>query len=69
MKFEVPEPDEWEAYVKRGDFHPEPAIWNKTFSVKGRNSKARNELQLISKRLTAKDKAHMNFIESGKKRR
>lgn len=64
LKFEVPEPSEWEDYVKKGDFNPKKTLWSDT-KIKKSNSK--NELQLGQKRLSRKDKAHLNFIESGKK--
>lgn len=64
LKFEVPEPKEWLEYVKNGDFHPQKTLWDKSEIKKLKN---KNELQLGQKRLTRKDKAHLNFIESGKK--
>lgn len=64
LKFEVPEPDDWLEYVKKGDFHPQKTLWDKSEIKKAKN---KNELQLGQKRLTRKDKVHLNFIESGKK--
>lgn len=66
LKFEVPEPIEWLEYVKKGDFHPQKTLWNKSKIEKTKN---KNELQLGQKRLSRKDKVHLNFIESGKKYR
>lgn len=74
MMFQVPEPEEWLEYVKKGDFHPETPIWNKEFEEskksERRNSKRDNgNVILGERRISAKDKAHSNFIELGKKRR
>lgn len=74
MMFQVPEPEEWLEYVKKGDFHPETPIWNKEFEeskkCERRNSKRDNgNVILGERRISAKDKAHSNFIELGKKRR
>ena len=74
MMFQVPEPEEWLEYVKKGDFHPETPIWNKEFEEskksERRNSKRDNENVILGeRRISAKDKAHSNFIELGKKRR
>ena len=81
MKFEVPEPEEWLEYVKKGDFKPKTPVWieamNKVFdSTKGEHFHSRNSrnpheaetLNLGKKRLTQKDRAHMNFIEAGKRK-
>ncbi len=39
LRFENPEPPEWEKYVKTGDFHPEPPVWqNGSFSQKSRSA-------------------------------
>ena len=27
MSFEIPEPEEWELYVKKGDLHPQTPVW------------------------------------------
>lgn len=74
MMFQVPEPEEWLEYVKKGDFHPETPIWNKEFEEskksERRNSKRDNgNVILGERRISAKDRAHSNFIELGKKRR
>lgn len=63
MRFEVPEPKEWKLYVEKGDLHPSTPSW------RGEKSSKKDEpLTLGKKRLSAKDKAHMNFIELGKRR-
>ena len=74
MMFQVPEPEEWLEYVKKGDFHPETPIWNKEFEEskksERRNSKRENgSVVLGERRISAKERAHSNFIELGKKRR
>lgn len=79
LKFEVPEPEEWFDYVKRGDKHPAVPVWIEEKSAvrdrSGSGSKGKNhnhnreDLLLGEKKLTRKDKAHMNFIEAGKKYR
>ena len=66
MKFEVPEPEEWIEYVKKGDLHAKKAIWVSHPEGKKNNNK-NQEIKLGQKRLSRKDIAHMNFIESGKK--
>ena len=73
MMFQVPEPEEWLEYVKKGDFHPETPIWNKEFEEskksERRNSKRENgSVVLGERRISAKERAHSNFIELGKKR-
>ena len=71
MKFEVPEPAEWAEYVERGDKNPAKPVWvNEDLKNKNEKSKSRNNnLLLGERRLSKKDKAHMNFIESGKRYR
>lgn len=74
MMFQVPESEEWLEYVKKGDFHPETPEWAKEFvgakKNERRNSKKDNgNIILGERRISAKDKAHSNFIELGKKRR
>lgn len=80
MKFEVPEPKEWKAYVEKGDLNPKKAIWNesdKNLAKMGIETKKSNYDEMFDKngnpkgakkRLSAKDKAHMNFIQQGKNR-
>lgn len=74
LMFQVPEPNEWLEYVKKGDTHPETPIWNREF-VDSQKSQRRNakkeskEVILGERRISAKDRAHSNFIELGKKRR
>lgn len=70
MVFEVPEPAEWKDYVEKGDKHPKKPVWAPENEHKGKaftNPKKDEEVLLGSKRLSKKDKAHMNFIEAGKK--
>ena len=62
MKFEVPEPQEWSSYVEKGDKHPKKPVWDLPQSKTHHN----DELKLGQRRLSAKDKAHMDFIKSGK---
>ena len=70
MKFEVPEPEEWSEYVKKGDFHPKKPVWDLPQNIKDFSNKSghthHEEIKLGQRRLTAKDKAHMDFIKSGK---
>lgn len=63
MRFEVPEPKEWKAYVEKGDLHPVNSA-----EKRGKSFKKTESFTLGKKRLSAKDKAHMNFIEQGKYR-
>ena len=65
MRFEAAEPAEWKIYVEKGDLHPANPEW---FSGKGKPFKKQETFTLGKKRLSAKDKAHMNFIEQGKRR-
>ncbi len=81
MKFEVPEPAEWLEYVQKGDSHPATPAWieeiqkrfnsgeGESFHQHGKKLREDAPVQLGPKRLSKKDKAHMNFIEQGKKRR
>ena len=70
MKFEVPEPKEWEEYVLKGDAHPKKPVWDLQQNKKDASNKSghshHDELKLGQRRLSAKDKAHMDFIKSGK---
>lgn len=70
MKFEVPEPEEWSTYVEKGDLHPKKPVWDLPQNRKELSNKSghphHEELKLGQRRLTAKDKAHMDFIKSGK---
>ncbi len=83
LRFEVAEPEEWRAYVEKGDFHPEQPLWlapkaaRSEKSAKRASGKQEHNFQLFDgekidlgkRRLSAKEKAHMNFIEQGKRRR
>ena len=70
MKFEVAEPKEWEEYVLKGDVHPKKPVWDLQQNRKDISNKSghshHDELKLGQRRLSAKDKAHMDFIKSGK---
>lgn len=64
LRFEAAEPAEWKLYVEKGDLHPDTPAW-----ISERQSlKKQESFTLGQKRLSAKDKAHMNFIEIGKRR-
>lgn len=67
MCFEVPEPDEWLEYVKKGDLHPAKTVWETGFTEQKKQKHHSEKIDFGERRLTRKDKAHMNFIESGKK--
>jgi len=69
MKFEVPEDPAWLAYVEKGDHHPARPAWAPEQAKKQGRRFDEEMPDLGPKRLSAKDKAHMNFIEQGKKRR
>ena len=60
MKFEVPEPEEWSTYVQKGDNHPKKPVWLQPSAHEEKHE------SLGPRRLTRKDKAHMDFIKSGK---
>lgn len=61
MKFEVPEPKEWKLYVEKGDFE-------KAKPKKSNFTKNKKISVAAPRRLSAKEKAHMSFIEIGKRR-
>ena len=63
MRFEIPEPDEWLAYVKAGDKNPRVPIWNKK---KENHQKPVKENAPMQKRLGGKKASHMDFIARGK---
>ena len=67
LKFEVEEPEEWSEYVKRGDKNSKNPFWDLGRSDFDSKHCESQRLQAGQKRLSGKDKAHMNFIESGKK--
>lgn len=80
MQFEVAEPAEWKTYVEKGDLHPETPVWIQERKEKtrqnfsnGKDSNFQNfddeKIDLGHRRLSAKEKAHMNFIQQGKARR
>ena len=59
----LPEPEEWSAYVQKGDQHPKKPVWD---LPQNHSRPHHEELKLGQRRLSAKDKAHMDFIKSGK---
>ncbi len=68
MKFEVKEPEEWLEYVKAGDKHPATPLWVQPMrESRQRKNRDEDRVELGKKRLSRKDKAHMNFIEQGKR--
>lgn len=76
LKFEVPEPDSWLEYVKNGDKNPETPVWiaelNNYFDSNDQHFHKKGVdggLKLGTRPLTTRQKAHMNFIEQGKKRK
>ena len=73
MHFEMPEPAEWEQFVMsaRKKLRETKTEKNRTENKNRQPHKTQhlaNEIKLGKKRLTRKDKAHMNFIEQGKMR-
>lgn len=75
MMFQVPESEEWIEYVKKGDFNPETPVWAVEFQKNQSSKPSKNDdsgfsgVSLGRKRISAKEKAHSNFIEIGKKRK
>ena len=74
MMFQVPEPEEWLEYVKKGDEKPETPVWMKDFADAKRNKRRESKSEsarvvLGEKRVSAKERAHSDFISLGKKRR
>ena len=70
-KVEVPEPKEWETYVKKGDFNLKKSAHKAEpkRAAKSRRQDSIKGVDLGEKRLSRKDLAHMDFIERGKHRR
>ena len=64
-RFEVPEPSEWKSYVEQGDLHPATPSWISERQFESKKTKA---VIPARRRLSAKEKAHMDFISQGKKR-
>lgn len=62
LVFEVEEPKEWGEYVLKGDLHPQKPLWHQ------HQKNEKKEIILNEKRLTKKNMAHMNYIESGKQK-
>lgn len=67
MVFEVAEPEEWLEYVKHGDLHPQKPVWEVEKMGKSAFKGNKKDIDVGPKKLTGKDRAHMNFIEQGKK--
>ena len=69
MIFEVPEPEEWIDYTKKGDKHPETPVWmvEKTEKfAKMKKADDKDELKLGERKLSRKAAAHMDFIQQGR---
>lgn len=75
LRFEVAEPEEWKKYVEKGDKNPEIPIWKQNKNEKEHvrfhkhasvESFDGGKIELGKKRLSSKDKAHMDFIQQGK---
>ncbi|MCQ2576172.1 MAG: RluA family pseudouridine synthase [Treponema sp.] len=70
MVFEVPEPEAWADYAKKGDVHAEKPVWISSEGGRAYGSKSQSrksdELKLGQKRLSRKEAAHMGFIQAGK---
>ena len=66
MRFEVPEPDDWAAYVRAGDRHPETPVWNREHARRPHSTKPE---AAPKKRMSRKEMSHMDFIAQGKARR
>ena len=75
LHFEVPEPDSWLEYVKNGDPNPKTPVWIKemhsSFNAKAESFHNKNNFSTISgeKRITKKEKSHMDYIQLGKRNR
>lgn len=67
MMFQVPEPESWLEYVKKGDTHPDAPAWRQEKSRSSKRTRESKNVILGPKRITRKDKAHSNFIEIGKR--
>ena len=69
MKFEQPEPAEWQEYVERGDRHPELPVWFKEVR-NSKNFKKSEKLpaqKTIDQTRSARKAARkMDFISRGK---
>jgi 23S rRNA pseudouridine1911/1915/1917 synthase len=76
LKFEIPEPEEWLSYVKKGDFHPARPLWapeTKKTAVPHSyaNKKRDNRIQKAgnTEKTTGRKKRNsMDFIEKGRLR-
>lgn len=72
MRFEVPEDKEWIEYVKKGDPHPQKPIWQQEHAQKQGGKKGRSRsaadsaVSLANRRVSAKERAHTDFITLGK---
>lgn len=69
MSFEITEPEEWKKYVEKSFHHPEASRkkehvrFHKHADIENFDG---NEIELGQRRLSAKDRAHMDFIRQGK---
>ncbi|MBO4404798.1 MAG: RluA family pseudouridine synthase [Treponema sp.] len=61
MKFEVPEPAEWEEYVKKGDLHPKTPVWKQE-----RISSSKKDFVPPKNIPSRKENRKMDFIQRGK---
>ncbi len=66
MHFEVPEPEEWLSYVKKGDPHPEEPVWKKERLTERRSEEKFPSVK--TKPLSRKAERGMDFIARGKSR-
>jgi 23S rRNA pseudouridine1911/1915/1917 synthase len=69
MKFEVPEPEEWLEYVKKGDLHPTVPVWQKLFNTNhaaGKYDVYSGTEHEIKEYISGKKLAHMSFMDRGK---
>lgn len=76
MKFELSEPAEWLEYVKKGDENPKTPSWilelNKRFDKDYSHFHDKKNFENNSsyqKRISNKEKAHLDFIQKGKLQR
>jgi 23S rRNA pseudouridine1911/1915/1917 synthase len=65
MKFEIAEPAEWLEYVQKGDPHPVQPVWFAT-GKETESSKPHKKPQEMTKRISGKKLAEMDFITRGK---
>ena len=64
MSFDVPEDEAWQAYVERGDFQPEPPVWQKERQRGGRREEGLpSSVPLANRRISAKERAHASYTD------